>query len=91
MSTQKTRSITQSQIENHGKLGKRIEIGATAHVRVNKPGMKVEWFVPTVDVLIGIGKDHVAYLIMDEDAWKALKKGQKVSIDSLPTFKKKFL
>jgi hypothetical protein len=86
-----TRSISQTQIENHGKLGKRIEIGSTAHVSLNKPGMKCEWFVPTIQCIIGIGKDHVGYLIMDEDAWKALKKGQKINITSIKQFTKKFL
>lgn len=88
---QTARSISQSKIANHGKLGKRIEIGSTAHVSLNEAGMKSEWFVPTIQCIIGIGKDHVAYLIMDEDAWKALKKGQKVNIDSIKQFTKKFL
>ena len=83
--------IIHSQSENHGKLGRRIEIGSTAHVTVNKPGMKVEFFTPTVDVLIGIGNDHVANLIMDKDAWEALKSGEEINIDSLKDFTKKFL
>lgn len=91
MANAKTRSIFQTQIENHGKLGKRVEIGSTAHVTVNKPGMRIEWFTPTVEVLIGIGKDHTAHLVMDEDAWKALKKGQKINITSLKQFTEKFL
>lgn len=83
--------IINSQPENFGSLGRRIEFGAKTKVTLNKPGMKVEWFNPTIDVLIGIGKDHVANLIMDVDAWEALKKGQKVNIDTLQEFKKKFL
>ena len=85
------KSIHNYEIDNFGKLGKRIEIGANSKVTKNKPGMKVEFFTPTIDVLIGIGKDHVANLIMDEDAWKALKKGEAINIDSLKTFTKKFL
>lgn len=85
------RSITQSSPENHGSLGKRIEIGSKSHITKNKAGMKVEFFTPTVQVLIGIGKDHVAYLLMDEDAWAALKKNQKISIDTIKDFTKKFL
>lgn len=79
------------EIDNFGKLGKRIEIGANSKVTLNKPGMKVEFFTPTVDVLIGIGKDHVANLIMDTDAWAALKKGAVLNIDTLKVFKKNFL
>lgn len=85
------RSITNSSPENHGALGKRIEFGARTHVTKNKAGMKVEFFTPTIQSIVGIGKDHVAYLIMDEDAWVALKKGQKLNIDSLQGFQKKFI
>lgn len=87
----KTKNITHYEIENFGKLGKRIEIGSTAHVIVNKPGFKKEFFTPTIQLTIGIGNDHVASLVMDVDAWKALKKGQKINITSLTQFKKKFL
>jgi hypothetical protein len=79
------------EIDNFGKLGKRVEIGANTKVTINKPGMKVEFFTPTIDVLIGIGKDHVANLIMDTDAWEALKSGEELSIDTLKEFKKNFL
>lgn len=85
------RSIVNAYPENHGSLGKRIEFGARTHVSKNKAGMKVEFFTPTIQAIIGIGKDHVAYLLMDEDAWKALKKGTKVNIDSFQKFKKNFL
>lgn len=94
LETPVTRSIVSAIPENHGKLGKRIEIGSTAHASVNKPGMKLEFFTPTIDVLIGIGDDHVAYLVMDVDAWEALKAGGKEgkqNITSLKQFTKKFL
>lgn len=86
-----SRTISVNDLENHGKLGKRIEIGSTALMHTSKAGSKREWFVPTVEVVIGIGKDHVAYLTMDDDAWKALKKGQKINITSLPQFIKGLL
>lgn len=86
-----TKNVRQYEIDNFGKLGKRIEIGANSKVTMNKPGMKVEFFTPTIDILIGIGKDHVANLIMDTDAWVALKKGAALNIDTLKSFKKKFL
>lgn len=85
------RSITSSYPENHGALGKRIELGSRTHVTKNKAGMKVEFFTPTIQAIIGVGKDHVAYLLMDEDTWIALKKGQKLSIDTLQSFQKKFI
>lgn len=77
--------------ENHGSLGKRIEFGAKSHVSKNRAGAKYEYFTPTIELLFGIGKDHVGRIVMDEDAWKALKKGTKVNIDSFQKFKKNFL
>ena len=97
--TTKNKEFTNSPItsvvaaipENHGKLGKRVEIGSTAHATLNKPGAKYEFFTPTVEVLIGIGKDNVGRLIMEQSAWAALKKGQKINITSLKQFTKQFL
>jgi hypothetical protein len=85
------RSIVHAHPENHGSLGKRIELGARSHITKNKTGAKYEFFSPTIELLMGIGKDNVARLIMDEDAWYALKKGNKVSVDTIQSFKKKFL
>lgn len=79
------------EIENFGKLGRRVEIGSTAKVDICKAGRTIKYFVPTVEVLIGIGNNHTARFIMDELAWKALKRGDEINIDSLVTFKKKFL
>ena len=88
---QTIRSITTSYPENYGVLGKRIEFGARSCVSKNRAGMKVEFFTPTVQVLVGIGKDNVAYLIMDEDAWEALKAGEEINIDTLQDFQNKFI
>lgn len=85
------RSIMTAYPENYGSLGRRIEIGSKAKVNKNKPGMKMEFFTPTVEVLIGIGKDHIAHLVMDEDAWLALLAGHDINIDTLKDFKEKFL
>lgn len=78
----------QSHPENFGSLGRRIEFGGKSRVTINKPGLSIKFFTPTIDVLVGIGKDHTAHLIMDTDAWGALKKGQKINIDTLQRFKK---
>ena len=78
-------------IENFGSLGKRLEIGARAKVSINKPGFSLTHYEPTVDVLIGIGKDHVARLIMDVGAWEALKNGEEIDIDTLASFRNNFL
>lgn len=87
----KVTSIVSAHPENHGSLGKRIEIGAKSHITKNKTGAKYEFFSPTIELLFGIGNDHVGRVIMDEDAWVALKKGKKVNIDSFQKFKKNFL
>jgi hypothetical protein len=87
----KITSVVNAYPENHGSLGKRIEIGSKAHISKNRAGAKYEFFTPTIELLFGIGKDHVGRVIMDEDAWKALKRGTKVDVTSFQTFKKKFL
>lgn len=77
--------------DNFGALGKRIEIGARTKVSVNKSGAEIKFNVPTVDVVIGIGNNHVALLIMDVEAWKALKADEKIDITTITDFKKNFL
>lgn len=62
-------------------LGKKINIPANAEMTVNKAGHTTTWYVDNVEILIGIGKDHTATLIMDRDAHKALMAGEKLQID----------
>jgi hypothetical protein len=88
---EKIRAIYSSKTDTYGQLGKRLEFGARTCVSKNEAGMKAEFFTPTVEVLFGIGKDHVGRLIMDEDAWLALNKNEKVNIETLEEFKKKFI
>ncbi len=85
------RSTFVAHPENHGALGRRIELGSKSHISKNKPGMEVKFFTPTIQVILGIGKDHVGYLIMDEDAWLALKKGEKIHVDTRKEFTENFL
>jgi hypothetical protein len=79
-----------SQPEGVVPLGKEIRISPKANATVNKPGFKTEFFVPTVNVLIGIGKDNTADLIMTVDAWEALKSGEEISITTVKEFREKF-
>jgi len=78
-------------IDTFGRLGREIKISPKTNINVNKAGYKTEYFVPTVEVLIGIGKDHAATLIMDIEAWEALKSGEEIIITTTKEFKKKFL
>lgn len=85
-----TRSYKQT-IANFGSLGKEIKVSPKSHVAINKPGYKQEFFVESVSVLIGIGKDHTADIIMTREAWEALKSGEEINITTLKEFKKNFL
>ena len=82
------RSVSQSR---YARLGKEIKISPKANVTVNKAGLKTEFFVETINVCIGIGKDHTADLIMSKDAWESLNKGEKISITTTEDFKKKYV
>lgn len=62
------------------RLGKKIKISSKAIVTTNPKGLKKEFFVETVEVLIGIGNDHTADLIMTKEAWLALNKGESIII-----------
>lgn len=81
----------QYEIEYFARLGKEIRISPKANITVNKAGFKTEFFVETVNVLIGIGNDHTADLIMSKDAWEALNKGEKIEITTTEDFKKKYV
>jgi hypothetical protein len=85
-----TRTYKQT-INKFDKLGKEIKISPKACAMVCKPGFTTEYFVDTVNVLVGIGKDHTADLTMTRDAWEALKQGEEVTITTLEEFKKNYL
>ena len=76
------------EIEHFSKLGKEIKISPKANITVNKAGFKTEFFVETVNVLIGIGNSHTADLIMSKDAWEALNSGEKINITTQKKTKK---
>lgn len=79
----------QYEIDHFTRLGKEIKISPKTNITVNKAGFKTEFFVETVHVLIGIGNNHTADLIMSKDDWEALNKGEKISITTTEDFKKK--
>ena len=74
----KPKSINQYEITHFARLGKEIKISPKANITVNKAGFKTEFFVETVSVLIGIGNDNTAELIMCKEAWEALNNGEKI-------------
>jgi hypothetical protein len=73
-------------INGVSRLGKEIRISPKAKVYVNNAGFKAQYFVETVTLNIGIGKDHTAELIMTMDAWKALQSGEKINVVTMKEF-----
>ncbi len=80
------KSTKEQSITYHSSLGKEIKISPKSLVSVNKKGFKQEFFTPTVSLIIGIGKDHCAELIMNEEAWKALNENEIITITTLKAF-----
>jgi hypothetical protein len=84
-------SVYCSQVDNYASLGKELKFSPKSKVAINKKGWRLEFYTETVELLFGIGDDHVGRIIMDKDAWEALKEGERLDIETLKDFKKKFL
>lgn len=83
-------SATFQTVEAFARLGKEIKVTPKSNISINKEGFKVEYFEKTVSVNIKIGFDHTALLVMTEDAWKALKAGDEVTVVTTKEQQKKF-
>lgn len=81
----------QYHIDHFARLGREVKISPKANATINRPGFKMEFYVETVNVLIGIGNHHTADLIMDVDAWEALKRGEPITITTTKEFEKKYV
>jgi hypothetical protein len=79
-------SVHTSEILGHVYFGRELKISPKSDAILNKPGFKSEYNEETVSVLIGIGKDHVAELIMTRSAWEAFVSGEKVDITTVKQF-----
>lgn len=84
------KSITNHPVQHSSRLGREIRISPKAHISVMAPGYKAEFFVETVEILIGIGADHTASLIMAKEAWEELKKGELINITTTEEYKKMY-
>jgi len=82
-----TRTYKQS-ISRIEPLGREVKISPKSAATVNEAGLTLKFLVPTVSVLIGIGKDETADLVMTEDAWKALNNGEPIKVETVKEFKK---
>ena len=76
-------------VHSFSKLGQEIRISPKARVAINHPGFKIQYDVETVSLLIGIGNNQTAHLVMSLAAWEALKAGELQSIETLQEFKAK--
>lgn len=65
------------------KLGKEIIISENSLVIFNDAEYSVTYLVDTIEVLIGIGNDETASLIMTKEAWNDLKSGKTIHIHEL--------
>ena len=79
------------ELQGLARLGREIKISPKSHVTINKPGYSMEMFVESVSIVIGIGNDQVADLVMSKEAWEALLKGEKIHITTTEEFKKKYV
>lgn len=68
---QTPRSIVSAIRVGHGLLFKPIMFDSQTPIEIMESGSKYEFNKPIVRVRFGVGKDHVGYLIMEEDAWNA--------------------
>lgn len=78
-------------IQRFKKLGREIRISPKACATINGAGIGMKFYTETVTVLIGIGRDHTATLIMDKEAWEALNNGEPLDITTIKEFKEKHL
>jgi hypothetical protein len=85
MEKRKRQSYSQN-IQGVAALGKEIKISPKSHVIVNSEGFQRKYYSKSIEVLIGIGNDNTASLIMDEEAWEALLAGEEITIDTAKEF-----
>lgn len=64
------------------KFGKELVISPKAAANHNHPGYRVKVYDESVTVTIGIGKDHIAELVMTKQAYEAFISGEKVTFNS---------
>jgi len=85
------RTTTSSILKGFARLGKAIRITPKAHCHHAGPGLSIQWNTDTIQIIIGIGKDHTATLIMDTDAHKALLAGEKVHVTTTEEYRKAYV
>lgn len=72
---------TEYNFKEEQKFGVNMAIPNNAIVEIHNAGTKREYFTESIEVLIGIGKDYTASLIMDLEAFNELKKGKPITFN----------
>lgn len=72
-------------------FGRELKVSPKSNAVLNKVGYKSEFFVETVSVLIGIGDDYTADLVMTKGAWDAFVAGETINIDTVKEFNAKYI
>lgn len=68
----------QSKTKTKQKLERALFIPASAEMFERDADHKTEYFTTTYEIVIGIGKDHTAKLIVDHESYLAYLKGAKL-------------
>ena len=66
-------------IRKERRLGRKLVIPKNTIVEIEPPHT-IEYCTEVVSLIIGIGNDHTADLIMDKEAWKVFKKGARIDL-----------
>lgn len=76
----------------HEALGKEIRLSPRTHCSINQPAGFIN-FPKTKSVFLhfGIGKDHVGYVVMTEEALRALQAGEKIDASTLADYRQQVL
>ena len=91
MENSSPKKVISQEILKFKKLGKEIKISPKTCVGVNKENFSIVYGTESINVNVGIGKDHVAHLTMSLEAWGALNEGQELKTTTLKEFKKEYL
>lgn len=75
-------SVGGVRLKSISSLGKEMKISPKSTINIYESGYTATFFTETVEVLIGIGNDHVARVVMDVEAYEALKNGEKLHTTS---------
>lgn len=85
------KKVISQEILKFKKLGKEIKISPKTCISVNKENFSIVYGTESINVNIGVGKDHLAHLTMSLEAWETLNEGQEVKTTTLKEFKKEYL